>query len=116
MNVTEDEMQIILSRRHILRVERLREKHDAIDRIASMSEAAQNSGVRVGPKSVEYNFESKRMIEAADCALSLFHAIDEAGGSVSSNWLDMTLREFIAASAAQNHIRFVFEKPKEAQG
>lgn len=48
----------------------------------------------------------------AECTLSLGQAMQEAGGTVSESLLDMTLRDFIVTCAGQNHIRFVFKKPK----
>lgn len=49
--------------------------------------------------------------EGFSCALSLAKAISDAGGSISSEIGNMTLKEFICKVAAQNNIRFVYEKP-----
>lgn len=49
----------------------------------------------------------------AECALSLGKALQEAGGTVDSHYLDMTLGDFITKVAANNFIRFVHEKPNK---
>lgn len=50
---------------------------------------------------------------AADCTWSLARAVQDAGGALQEDTLDMTLREFIASVAGQNNIRFVYVGPKK---
>ena len=49
--------------------------------------------------------------QVAECSFSLATAIQNAGGSVSVSMLDMSVKEFIATVAGQNHIRFVYSGP-----
>ena len=52
--------------------------------------------------------------EAVECVTSLTKAFELAGGSTptAESLSEMTMMDFITTIAAQNHIRFVYEKPK----
>ena len=50
--------------------------------------------------------------KVADCTFSLAMAIQEAGGSLNEDVLDMSVRDFIS-QYGQNNIRFCFEKPDD---
>lgn len=52
----------------------------------------------------------KKEMDIIACTASLTIAIQEAGGRISTEMLDMTVREFIANVAAQNGIRFIHKK------
>lgn len=49
--------------------------------------------------------------QVTNCTASLYAAIQQAGGDCRGRFMDMTLQDFIANVAAQNHIRFVFQQP-----
>ena len=49
----------------------------------------------------------------ADAAMSLAQAMQECGGRVSTDLMNMTLSEFIATVAGPNDIRFVCIKPDD---
>ncbi len=51
--------------------------------------------------------------EGLECGLSLAKAMQDAGGSISTTLLKMTLEEFICTVAAQNNIRFVYGGERE---
>ena len=44
-----------------------------------------------------------------DCTASLAEAVNKAGGKFSDDMLNVTVREFIASTMAQNHIMFRYE-------
>ena len=46
--------------------------------------------------------------EVVDCTTTLMQAVQEAGGTVNGEILNMSVSEFIATVAAQNHIRFAY--------
>ena len=51
--------------------------------------------------------------EAVECVNSLNKAMQDAGGSIpdAKRLEEMSLMEFITTVAAQNHIRFCYERP-----
>lgn len=46
-----------------------------------------------------------------ECTWSLASAVQEAGGRLRPDMMDMSLREFISTVAGQNYIRFVYTPP-----
>lgn len=70
---------------------------------------------RQGKTSRNRDVEEWAKGKVADCAMSLAQAMQDAGGAVGLNILNMTMREFIVRIAGQNDIRFVYVDPdKEA--
>ena len=57
--------------------------------------------------------ETRIRSDVMDCTLSLSEAVQQAGGAISDRLLDMSVREFIATVAGQNHIRFVYARPED---
>ena len=47
----------------------------------------------------------------SECTWSLASAIQEAGGRLRPDMMEMTLKEFITQVAGQNYIRFVCDRP-----
>lgn len=54
-------------------------------------------------------------MQVAECALSLYRAIDNAGGCVSKDILTMSVGEAIASIFGQNGIRFVYKELQSGQ-
>jgi len=52
--------------------------------------------------------------DKGECYQSLFTAIQDAGGMITEDVLDISVFEFIDTIAGQNGIRFCFVKPEDA--
>jgi predicted enzyme related to lactoylglutathione lyase len=55
--------------------------------------------------------DKNHAVQVAETTTNFNEVIQEAGGKISQQILDMPVKVFIATIAAQNGIRFTYEKP-----
>jgi hypothetical protein len=56
-------------------------------------------------KRLESNVEENELMK---CTASLFKSLQDAGGAIDENYLNMKLGDFISTIASKNNIKFIY--------